>query len=297
MPLRRNLLTALYDALIATGGEVAFNSRAIAAEPDGRLHFADGGTRKADLIIAADGVNSPLRDSLGLLKWRRPARQFGYRAMIRREPAELGTAIGVTHCEHWNGSRRLLYAPCTAAEAYIQLTSLAGDDAGNAVPIDRDYWCRLFPHLAWIIERLPDDGRGDWFEMVRLHDWSSGRVAVVGDAASGQPPFLGQGGGCAIMSAFALAHTLDCIGDVLEGLAVWEWRHRPFVEWVQRVSWWYGRSAFLPAPARTALFKAVGRNAWLASRTLFVAARRDVTAEPRELPIPAQTLPIYPLMH
>jgi hypothetical protein len=51
------------------------------------------------------------------------------------------------------------------------------------------------------------------------------------------------------------------------------------------------------APARTALFKAVGRNEWLARRTLFAAARRDVTAEPRELSIPVEALPIYPLIH
>jgi hypothetical protein len=37
-------------------------------------------------IGRADGINRPVRDSLGLLKWRHPANQFGYRVMIRREP-------------------------------------------------------------------------------------------------------------------------------------------------------------------------------------------------------------------
>jgi 2-polyprenyl-6-methoxyphenol hydroxylase-like FAD-dependent oxidoreductase len=85
VPPREYLLVALYEALIAAGGTVEFGSRAIAADPDGRLYFADGGSTSADLIVAADGINSPVRDSLGLLRWRREIGQFAYRAMIPRE--------------------------------------------------------------------------------------------------------------------------------------------------------------------------------------------------------------------
>ena len=297
VPLRETLLKALHDALIATGGEVVFNSRAVAADPEGWLHFADGSSRHADLVVGADGVNSPVRDSLGLLRWRRPANQFGYRAMIRREPRELETEEGCTHCEHWNGSRRLLYAPCTEDLAYVQLTSLAGDDAGNALPIDREFWRALFPDLSWIVDRIPDDGHSDWFEIIRLEGWSSGRVVIVGDAASAQPPFLGQGGGCSMMSAFVLAHMIDREGDVLDGIAAWELQERPFTEWVQRIAHWYGQLVFLPTGARTAIFKALNTSEWVKRQTLLAAACRDVTAARRYSPTPASNVPIYPLIH
>jgi len=107
-------------------------------------------------VIGADGINSRVRDSLDLLSWRKPARQFGYRTMIPRLPEELTTAIGRAHCENWNGSRRLLYAPCTAERAYVQLTSVAGDTRANQVPIDRDLWRALFPRHRWVIDRIPD---------------------------------------------------------------------------------------------------------------------------------------------
>jgi 2-polyprenyl-6-methoxyphenol hydroxylase-like FAD-dependent oxidoreductase len=298
VPLRETLLTALYDALVAAGGEVLFNSRAVAAEPRGRLLFADGSGTCADLVVAADGINSPIRDGLGLLRSRRPVGQFGYRAMIRREPDELTSDIGRAHCENWNGSRRLLYAPCTADFAYVQLTSMEGDEGGNRIPIDRDLWRGLFPRLDWVVDRIPDDGRGDWFELVRLRDWSKGRVALVGDAASCQPPFLGQGGGCAMMSGFALAEAIERAGDVMAGIDEWKRRERGFVEWVQLVSYWYGQLARLPSPLRTAVFRAIDKMEWLKRETLFAAACRDPTArEPRHQQYEGAEPFILPLIH
>src|SRR4029077_12208662 len=127
VPPREHLLTALYEALLDAGGEVAFGSRAIGGAPCGRLAIAACWSVAADLVVGADGINSPVRDSLDLLRWRRPVGQFGYRAMIRREAGDWSNEVPEAHCENWNGSRRLLYAPCTPDYAYVQLTSLPGD--------------------------------------------------------------------------------------------------------------------------------------------------------------------------
>jgi len=298
VPLRESLLTALYDALLAAGGEVAFDSRAVGADPCGRLHFADGSVVAADLVVGADGINSPIRDGLDLLRWRRAVGQFGYRAMIRREAEDLSSEIGCTHCESWNGSRRLLYAPCTPDYAYVQLTSVDGDAAGNAVPIARAFWREQFPRLGWIIDRLPDQGRGDWFELVRLKDWSTGRVALVGDAASGQPPFLGQGGGCAMMSGFSLAEAIDREGEVSAGIDTWKRSERRVIEWVQRIAYWYGRLALLPPAARNAAFRVIESSDVLKRGTLFVGARHDPTAADYWRIEPDPSFPfVFPLVH
>jgi 2-polyprenyl-6-methoxyphenol hydroxylase-like FAD-dependent oxidoreductase len=114
--------------------------------------------------------------------------------------------------------------------------------------------------------------------LVRVKDWSKGRVALVGDAASGQPPFLGQGGGCAMMSGFSLAEAINCERDVIAGIANWKRSERQLIEWVQRVAYWYGQLALLPPAARNAAFKAIESSEALKRATLFAGARHDPTA-------------------
>jgi 2-polyprenyl-6-methoxyphenol hydroxylase-like FAD-dependent oxidoreductase len=295
--LQARLLSTLYEALVETGGEIVFDSRAVAAEPDGSLHFADGSSRQADLVIGADGIASSIRDSLGLLQSRRAANQFGYQAVVRRDPAVPDAEDDCVLCEYWSGSRCLLYAPATSRLALVQLTSLAGDFSGNTVPIDRASWMAEFPKLASVIDHIPDDGQGEWFEIVRPLYWSSGRVAIIGDAAIGQPPILGHGAGCSMMSAFALAQTVDRTSDVEEALVEWETRERPFMDWVQWIAYQYGQLAFLPTGPRKAIFKTIDASGWLKRHVLLAAVSRDVTERGRYLPSPPPKVPICPLIH
>jgi 2-polyprenyl-6-methoxyphenol hydroxylase-like FAD-dependent oxidoreductase len=273
LPLRKALLTSLQDAVVAAGGLISFGMPSIGADPSGILKFADGTSVKADLVIGADGINSRVRDSLDMLQWRKPAGQYGYRIMIKREPGEADDDARSRICEHWNGSRRLLYAPSTRELVYVQLTSVRGDPAAGA-PFDRESWTRTFPHLDWIMKRIPSDGKGDWFETVRLKSWTVGRVALIGDSASAQPPFLGQGGGIAMTSALSLADALSKHDDVLAGLAKWQSDERLFVEWVQTVSRYYGQLARTPPAFRRAALKLFGGNEWLRQRTIRCAAVR-----------------------
>ncbi|CAN7720410.1 NAD(P)/FAD-dependent oxidoreductase [Variovorax sp. LjRoot290] len=273
IPLRHSLLTALRDGFIEAGGEISFGIPVIGADPEGELKFANGTSLRGDLIIGADGINSRVRDSLGLLRWRRSVGQFGYRIMIDRERWEADDPVRSVVSEHWNRGRRLLYAPCTREKAYVQLTTLRSDPLSDA-PYDCGAWLATFPHLAWLIERIPSNGKSDWFEVIRLKAWSSGRVALIGDAASAQPPFLGQGGGVAMTSGLALAHALTRHDDVAAGIAEWERGERPFVEWVQSVSSWYGELARLPPKLRRMAIGVIVGNEWVRQRTIRCAAIR-----------------------
>ena len=67
---RFRLVSALADRARAAGVDICLGSTALSATPDGTVVFEDGSRRSADLVVAADGVNSPLRDSLDLIRSR-----------------------------------------------------------------------------------------------------------------------------------------------------------------------------------------------------------------------------------
>ena len=62
----------LYAAILASaqreGVELCTQSEAVGAQPEGILKLADGRSLHADLVIAADGVRSEVRDSVGPIR-------------------------------------------------------------------------------------------------------------------------------------------------------------------------------------------------------------------------------------
>ena len=69
--VRQHVINALAAAAARAGVEIVTNSVAAGASADGMLLLADGRTLKADLVVGADGSNSRLRDSPGLLAKRK----------------------------------------------------------------------------------------------------------------------------------------------------------------------------------------------------------------------------------
>lgn len=267
--VRQRLLEALRGAAERAGARIVTASAASSATPDGELHLADGGRRRADLVIGADGVNSKVRDSLGLLRSRRKLKEGGIRLLVERTDAErLAESVC---CEHWSGTRRVVQVPCSRDQVYVALGALARDSEAIAVPVDKAAWKRSFPHLAPLLDRIGAEARWDRFETIKLHRWSKGRVAILGDAAHAQPPNLGQGGGCAMMSALGLAVALDEHADVPVALNAWEQRERPIVEHTQRVSMLYGALTAWPPALRARVLDLMHRWPWLARQRLKTA--------------------------
>ena len=270
--VRQRVINALADTAARAGVEIVTNSAVVAARPDGELVLADGRKFKADLVIAADGSNSRVRDALGLLAQRRLLPDGAIRLLIEKTAAERASAEGNNTVEYWSGSRRLLYTPCSDTDVYIALTMLDTDLAARRVPLDRAEWTRAFPRLGTLIDRLGDDARYDRFEVIRLKRWSAGRVALIGDAAHALPPNLGQGGGFAMMNALSLAVYLDRHANVADALAQWERQERPRTEHIQRLSVFYGLPTTWPPLARTLFFALAGK--WLVRQRRRVAASR-----------------------
>ena len=252
---RDQLVGALGRAAQRAGAEVELGSRAVGASAEGVLRL-DGGEAKADLVIAADGAGSPVRDALGLLRRRRPMPDGAIRALVPRTAEDGDPATTV---EAWSGTRRVLVTPC-GARTYLALTMLHRDEAARATPVDAELWARIFPRLEPLLRRIGDGGRYDRFELLSLRRWSAGRTVVLGDAAHAMPPNIGQGGGCSMMNALSLAEHVHKAPDIPAALAAWERRERPLTEHTQRISVFLGRPTTWPVPLQRGFFAVAGRS-------------------------------------
>lgn len=237
VPPRADLYEALKAGAKQVGVDIVTNSQALRADPDGTVSFADGSSERASLVVAADGLRSKLRESLGLTKSKRDLGNGAIRLLIPRLPGE---AKDVAE-EHWSGSRGLLYNPCSNDDVYLCMVCPQSDTEGRQLPVNKASWAASHPALASVIGRIGSEGRWDNFETVDATRWSAGRVAVVGDAAHGQPPWLGQAANLAFANCLALAEFVSGISSIEQALRAWERACRPVTDHTERWTNAYGR--------------------------------------------------------
>jgi 2-polyprenyl-6-methoxyphenol hydroxylase-like FAD-dependent oxidoreductase len=272
--VRQNVINALAAAATRAGVNIITESTATGATSDGELMLANGQSVRADLIVGADGSNSALRGSLGLLSKRKYLVDGSTRLLIDKTKEERARSDGAKTIEYWSGTRRVLYTPCSENDIYIALTMLDDDAAAKAVPVRKDKWKRAFPHLDPLIDRIGEQGRYDRFELIKLKSWSAGRVAMVGDSAHALPPNIGQGGGCAMMNALSLAVYLERENDVATALRTWEAQERPITEHTQRISYILGLPTTWPPLLRAATLGIAGRSNWFVRQRTRTALHR-----------------------
>ncbi|ACP21596.1 putative monooxygenase (plasmid) [Sinorhizobium fredii NGR234] len=274
--LRSQLHKALANAATRAGVEIVVNSRVSGATEDGQLLLENGQKLKADLIVGADGVNSAVRNSLGLAKRVVDLQDGCGRYLIPRIPED---AAGRS-LEYWNGGRRVGVVPASRDTVYLYVCCPASDHVGRLSPPDRKSWTKSFPALASYIDRLTDNGRWASFSDVTCHSWRKGNVAILGDAAHAMSPNLGQGAGVSMQTGFVLADELSRTPEIRAALASWEARQRPVVDATQKFSRLYGRvGTRWPRPLldlRSAFVWGVGKSTRI-QRRVNVAAHSDVT--------------------
>ncbi len=236
---RQHLYAAILRVARREGVEIRTNSEVVAATPNGVLTTVQGDKFAGDLVIGADGVKSRVRESLGLLSERNVYSDGIVRVLVPRCLDELGPGSWDYVIDFWSMRHRLLrtlYVPCNTRDLYLAMMAPVADREASSIPLRADIWIAAFPQLEPVIRKISLSGRYDAYETSKLIRWSSGRAAVIGDAAHAMAPTLGQGAGAAMMNALALAVVLDEAPSVEEALAAWEERERPLTEYTQDIS-------------------------------------------------------------
>ncbi|MFG2336172.1 FAD-dependent monooxygenase [Streptomyces yangpuensis] len=168
----------------------------------------------ADLVVAADGIHSPLRrryfpDHPGL----RHSGETAWRTVL---PASAGPA-GAATAETWGRGERFGVVPLADGRTYVYATAVAPEGyrpADVRAELLRRYgtWHDPIPAL---LERIDPAAvlQHDLYDLAApLPRFHHGRLAWLGDAAHAMTPNLGQGGCQAVEDAVVLAHLLHGAG-------------------------------------------------------------------------------------
>lgn len=194
-----------------------------------RLDLEDGTTATGDALIGADGVHSPIRQTLfgadkpqfsGIIAWR------GIIPM-ERLPARMERRVGV----NWVGpGGHVVHYPLRGGAVLNFVGALERTDwqieswsaRGTTEELAADYrgW---HEDIQMLIRNIPVPHK--WALMVRppMPRWTVGRVTLLGDACHSMVPFLAQGAVMAMEDGLILARALtELDGDVASRLARYE---------------------------------------------------------------------------
>ncbi|MFE1034645.1 FAD-dependent monooxygenase [Streptomyces sp. NPDC058807] len=255
--------------------------------------FRSGVRRSFDLVLGADGLHSRTRE-LVCGPEQRFHHYLGYCFTVFTMPNTFGLSHEVLM---WNtpGRAAALYAVEDADEVHAFL-NFAGPEPGYEVLRDpeaqRDLVATTFADAGWEIPamvaamRRASDPFFDTVSQIRMPRWSSGRTALVGDAAYAPSFLTGQGSSLALVGAYVLAASLAAHRDHTAAFAAYERDLRGFVE-LNQAQVTEGDAALFPTTA-AALER---RNARLRALTASPPATGRPAHTALTLPEPVQSGP------
>ncbi|MDT0346878.1 FAD-dependent oxidoreductase [Streptomyces litchfieldiae] len=231
--LRTALQTALAEEAVAAGTTVRLGTSVTGydADPKGvTVRLSDGGTLTADVLVAADGIKSVIREALlndG------PPQYRGYSSVRgRTRGSEMYPRPFVA-----NGrGLQLFVAPVGDDTMYwtAKITAPPGMWPAKGPAGARRALLEALAGWHPPVVRLIEGAENDVL-VTDIHDrdpvtrWTDGRAVLLGDAAHPMVPALGQGANMALEDAVVLAEALGsaaspAAADVAAALAAYEGR-------------------------------------------------------------------------
>ena len=204
----RSLICALLSALAERDVALRFSSPLETIEPSGNGHdvvLENGSRLYADLIIAADGGRSFVRECAGIEVDRHPYSQTAFVTHLQPELSHEATA--------W---QRFLrdgpFAMLPLADGRVSVVwSTTPEQAENAASCDDDELGTLMTELSdGVLGQLTAAGPRGCFPLAAQHakEYVRHGIALIGDAAHTIHPLAGQGANLGLADAAELARVI-----------------------------------------------------------------------------------------
>ena len=254
---RDDLLAILFGAL-DDGVQVRFDDSIISLTEtaDGvRAAFRNGPEEDFAMVLGCDGSHSTVRRL-----WFGPESE--YSTFLHNDMSV--TVVDGTFIPSWttriqNTPGRTLLVNSYADTTDVVLAFRSEDeipydhhDMAEQKRIIREHFADAGEPFATVLEPAltADNFSFDKLSQIRLPRWTSGRVALVGDAAYCPSPAAGMGGSVAILGATALHDAFVAAGgDIDRSFAEYERSFRPTAEKIQTETEAFGVPMIFPATA------------------------------------------------
>jgi salicylate hydroxylase len=231
---RADLHAALLEVATQTDGEgppveLQLGRAVTTADPGDqgrrpRLRFSDGSAHETDCVIAADGIDSRVRDSIFGPSGSPLTGQITQRMIIPLNSVDPIPALAALWASPdlniWLGPNRhaVMHPVRGRAGVYLGVTT-ATDSPEHAAELARTGHDQLLASLRdWdpCLQQMvaTADGVTSWPLNDRdlAPEWQAGRVCLIGDACHAMLPFQAQGAAQALEDAAVLAEELGGIG-------------------------------------------------------------------------------------
>jgi salicylate hydroxylase len=215
---RADLLGLLADRL--PEGAVNTGHRCTGFDQDGdvaRVRFANGASAEADVVVAADGIHSVLREHVAEPSPPVPSGSVAYRGLVAQERIP---AWPTEAWRMWMGEgKHFLVFPVRAGRLLNYVGFVPTDERMReswSAPGDPAALAREFAgwdaRVEALLAEVDTTFRWGLYDREPLPEWTRGRLTLLGDAAHPMLPHLGQGANQSIEDGMALAAILGDAG-------------------------------------------------------------------------------------
>lgn len=187
--------------------------------------LATGERVTGDLLIAADGVRSPIREQLFAPEAPRFSGCMAWRGLTSAADVR---DLGYEHDSYiWMGPERSVVIYFVSGGRLINWIGIGPSDGDT-----RESWttqgtteAALAEYAGWhpmvrgLIERSAPPFKWALFDRPALEEWVLGRVALIGDSAHAMLPYHAQGAAQSIEDAWVLARRLALAPDIDQALS------------------------------------------------------------------------------